>query len=106
MFRLNLSSPKISYKYKVKAPIGEVSKAIFNYQNETGSEHTYEFSVSHPDIAFIETPSIKLSPGDKVEVQVILKAMDKAKQAQILVFVEETENCKCEALLFIISYVL
>jgi hypothetical protein len=106
MFRLNLSAPKISYKYKVKAPIGEVSRANFNYQNEAGTEYTYEFSVSHPDIASIETPSAKLLPGDKVSVQVILKPMEKPKQAQILVFVEETESSRCEALLFIISYIL
>eukprot|EP00826_Nyctotherus_ovalis_P011509 TRINITY_DN12993_c0_g1_i1.p1 TRINITY_DN12993_c0_g1~~TRINITY_DN12993_c0_g1_i1.p1 ORF type:complete len:299 (-),score=55.31 TRINITY_DN12993_c0_g1_i1:110-1006(-) len=106
MFRLNLSAPKINYKYKVKAPIGEVSRAGFIYQNESGSEHIYEFAASHPEIASLETRSAKLKPGEKASVQVILKPMEKPKQAQILIFVEETESCKCEALLFIISYVL
>ena len=98
--------PSISYKYSIKAPIGEISQASFSYQNETAAEHTYEFSTSHPDIAYVAENVVKLQSGDKAVVPVVLKVMDRPRQAQILIFAEEKESHKCEALLFTISYVL
>ncbi len=106
MFRLELVMPAISYKYSIQAPIGEISQATFTYQNETAAEHTYEFSTSHPDIAYVANNLVKLQPGDKAAVPMVLKVMDRPKQAQILIFAEEKESRKCQALLFTISYIL
>jgi len=106
MFRFDMIMPTISYKFSIKAPIGEISQANFSYQNETPSEHTYIFSTSHPEIANVASNEVKLQPGDKVQVPFVLKVMDKPRQAQILIFAEEKESHKCDALLFTISYVL
>jgi len=106
LFRLNIVSPVVSYKYSVKAPIGEISSAKFNYANETAVDHTYRFSTSHPNIVSIPKEPIRIKSGDKAEITAMLKVMSKPMQARILIFVKEKETKKCEALLFIISYVI
>lgn len=96
----------VSYKYSVKAPIGEISSAKFYYANESAADHKYHFSTSHPDIVGVPKESVKVKSGDKAEVTVMLKVMSKPVQARVLIFVKEKETKKCEALLFIISYVI
>ncbi len=106
LLRLDMQKPNITLKYNIKAPIGEVSQTEFVYQNASAQSHTYEFSTSHPDLVHIPQNSVALQPGDRASVPIVLKAMDKPKQAQLLIFVLESESGKHEALLFTISYVL
>ena len=106
LLRLDLQKPNILFKYPITAPIGEISQTTFTYQNASTEARTYEFSTSHPEIAYIPQNTISLQAGDKAAVPITLKVMDRPKQAQILVYaVEKDGGVKHEAMLFTISYV-
>ncbi len=106
MLRLDMQKPNITLKYNIRAPIGEVSQTEFAYQNSSLQEHTYEFSTSHPEVVNLPQSTMTLKPGEKTSVPMVLKAMDKPRQAQLLIFAVQVEGGTHEALLFTISYVL
>lgn len=106
LIRVDMEMPHITYKYNIKAPIGEVAKTGMVFCNSTAQEHSYIFTASHPEIVNIVQNTFTLKPADKIQVPLILKAMDKPKQAQILIFAQEEDSGKHEAMVFTISYVL
>lgn len=105
MFSLELSPPNISFAYTIKTYRGEVSKALFKYQNKAEVEHTYELSTSHPDLISISQELVTLGPGETKSIPILLKMMNEIKKSQVLVFVNETESDNCDVLIFSIYYV-